>query len=320
MSHPLVSVVIPVFNGEKYIACAIKSVLKQDYQPIEIIVVDDGSSDGTLEILRDLGNRISIFRQSNRGSAAARNLGVRMAKGFYIAFLDADDYWFSGKISAQIRALQTTGCKMAYTRFLYWNVSSDEHWPDPTSVLAADKADLEERSRLEPRWVYADLILCCLVWTSTVLIHKEELNRIGGFNEDLRKGQDYDLWLRLSRTVKMAFLGEVTALYRTHPESITHAPNARCYEYEIVSTAVNNWGIVGPDGRSPGRKAVVQRIRRAAYNFSSIHWEWGNTGVALQFLSRLRKEYGLGLEGVILYVRILAARCCLKKNEVKRSK
>lgn len=314
MSHPLVSVVIPVFNGEKYIACAIESVLKQDYQSIEIIVVDDGSSDATLEILRDLGSRVSVYRQPNKGSAAARNLGVRMAKGSYIAFLDADDYWFSGKIGAQMRALQATGCKMAYTRFLFWNVSSDDNWPDPASVLAADQADPEERSRLEPRWVYADLLLDCLVWTSTVLIHKEELNRIGGFNEDLRKGQDYDLWLRLSRTVQMVFLGEVTALYRIHHESITHAPNARCYEYEIVSKAVKNWGVVGPDGRSPGRRVVVQRIRRAAYNFSSIHWKWGNTGIALQFLNRLRKEYGLGLEGAILYVRMLAARYCLKKK------
>ncbi len=314
MSHPLVSVVIPVFNGEKYIRCAIESVLEQDYQPIEIVVVDDGSSDATLDILGGFGNRISIYRQPNKGSAAARNLGIRMAKGTYIAFLDADDYWFSGKISVQMRALQATGCTMAYTRFLFWNVSSDNSWPDPASVLSEDQAGPNEKSRLEPRWVYADLLLDCLVWTSTVLIQKEELNRIGGFNEDLRKGQDYDLWLRLSRTVQMACLGEVTALYRIHHESITHAPNARCYEYEIVSKAVSNWGIVGPDGRSPGRRAVVQRIRRAAYNFSSSHWKWGDKGMALQFLNRLRKEYGLGLEGAILYVRILAARCCASSN------
>ena len=204
---------------------------------------------------------------------------------------------------------------MAYTRFLYWNLSSDGRWPAPASVLAADQVDPEERSRIEPRWVYADLLLVCLVWTSTVLIHKEELNRIGGFNEDLRKGQDYDLWLRLSRTVQMAFLGEVTALYRVHHESITCAPMPDAHEYEIVSKAVNNWGIVGPDGRSPGgRRAVLQRIRRAAYNFSSSHWKWGDTGIALRFLNRLRKEYGLGLKGVILYVRILAARCGMQSR------
>ena len=314
MSHPLVSVIIPVYNGEKYIRCAIDSVLKQDYEPIEIIVIDDGSSDATLEILNDLADEISIYRQPNKGSAAARNLGIRMAKGTYIAFLDADDYWFPKKISAQMQALQATGCRMTYTRFLFWNVDAEDSWPDPASVLARGQAGSEEQSKVEPRWVYADLLLDCSVWTSTVLIDKEELNRVGGFNEDLRKGQDYDLWLRLSRTVQMACLGQVTALYRIHHESITHAPNTRCYEYEIVSKAVNNWGIIGPDGRSPGKKAVVQRIRRAAYNFSSSHWKWGDTGIALQFLHRLRKEYGLGLEGVILYVRMLAARCCLQRK------
>lgn len=308
MSHPLVSVIIPVFNGEKYIRCAIESVQKQDYQQIEIIVVDDGSTDATLDILRGFDTRITVYRQPNKGSAAARNLGIRMAQGSYIAFLDADDYWYPGKIGTQMRALQLTGCKMAYTRFLFWRAVDSNVWPEPASVLLEDETKPEERSSVEPRWVYADLLLDCLVWTSTVLIYKEELDRVGGFNEDLRKGQDYDLWLRLSQSVQMASLGEVTALYRIHGESITHTPNAQCYEYEIVSNAVRKWGIVGPDGRSPGRQAVIQRIRRAAYNFSSSHLKWGDIGVGLRFLHRLYREYGLGLDGVILYLRMLAAK------------
>lgn len=314
MSHPLVSVVIPVFNGEKYIRCAIESVLKQDYQPIEIIVVDDGSTDATLDILRDLDSRITLYRQPNKGSAAARNLGVRMAQGAYIAFLDADDYWFPGKISSQMRALEVTGCKMAYTRFLFWRASFDNVWPEPASVFLEDEEKLGKKIGVEPRWVYADLLLDCLVWTSTVLIHKEELDRVGGFNEDLRKGQDYDLWLRLSQSVQMASLSEVTALYRLHQESITHVPNAQCYEYEIISNAVRNWGIVGPDGRSPGKRAIIQRIRRAAYNFSSNHLKWGDISVGLHFLNRLYKEYGLGLEGGILYLRMLAAKYGLQSR------
>lgn len=314
MSTSLVSVIIPVYNGEKYIRCAIDSVLKQDYQSIEIIVIDDGSSDATLEILNQLGDKVRIYRQPNKGSAAARNLGIKKANGSFIAFLDADDYWFPEKISAQMQALQATGCRMTYTQFLFWNASADEAWPDPASIRGQDGAEDGHGPKVEPRWVYADLLLDCLVWTSTVLIHKEELTRIGGFDEDLRKGQDYDLWLRLSRTVQMAFLDRVTALYRIHSESITHAPNSRCYEYEIVSKAINKWGIIGPDGRSPGKKAVVQRIRRAAYNFSSSHWKWGDTQTALHFLNRLREEYGLGIEGTILYIRMLAEKFGLERK------
>ena len=91
-------------------------------------------------------------------------------------------------------------------------------------------------------------------------------------------------------------------------------PNIRCYEYEIVSSAVSNWGIVGPDGRSPGKTLVVQRIRRAAYNFSYGHWKCGDIRIGLQFLKRLGMDYGLGLEGMILYARMLMASCCRKKN------
>ena len=141
MDQALVSVIIPVFNGEKYIRCAIDSVLEQDYKPIEIIVIDDGSSDATLEILRDLGNEISIYHQPNKGSAAARNLGIRMAKGSYIAFLDADDYWFPGKISAQMEALLATGCKMAFSRFLFWNVSDDDACPIRLRYLSKIRLD-----------------------------------------------------------------------------------------------------------------------------------------------------------------------------------
>lgn len=304
MIDPLVSVIIPVFNGEKYIRCAIDSVLEQDYQSIEIIVVDDGSSDATLHILNEFGDKVRIYRQPNKGSAVARNLGIKMANGPYIAFLDADDYWFPGKVSAQMKALQATGCRMVFTRFLFWNADTDDAWPDPALVLVQGHASFNPASKIEPKWVYADLLLDCLVWTSTVLIAKEELNRVGGFDEDLRKGQDYDLWLRLSRVIQMACLEQVTALYRLHSESITHRPNSRCFEYEILSKAVNEWGIIGPDGRSPGKKIVVKRLRRAACNFSASHLRFGDPLIGLKFLNRLKNEYGLGVEGMVLYLRM----------------
>jgi glycosyltransferase involved in cell wall biosynthesis len=317
MSPHLVSVIIPVYNGEKYIRCAIDSVLKQDYQSIEIVVIDDGSSDSTLQILNEYGDKVSIYQQPNKGSAAARNLGIKMANGTYIAFLDADDYWFPGKVSAQMQALRATGCRMAYTRFLFWHADTDNAWPDPASVIFQDRLAFKSGSKVEPRWVYADLLLDCLVWTSTVLIAKEELNRVGGFDEDLRKGQDYDLWLRLSRTIQMAYLEQVSALYRLHGESITHTPNSRCFEYEILSKAVNEWGITGPDGRSPGKDVIIKRLRRTAYNFSSSHLKFGDVGVGLKFLNRLSNEYGLGMEGIALYIRMIVARLILKKMKNK---
>lgn len=307
----LVSVVVPVYNGEKYIRCAIDSVLAQDYRPLEIIVVDDGSSDATLQVLADYGDRIRVFSQPNKGSAAARNLGTRVAEGAFIAFIDADDYWFPGKISAQMAALRETGCRMSFSQFLFWCADDKGIWPEPEQVLAEESGSRSMEAFAEPKWVYVDLLLDCLVWTSTVVVERDALLQIGGFDEDLRKGQDYDLWLRLSRELQMASLAQVTALYRTHGESITHAPNSRCFEYEIVSNAVKRWGVTGPDGRTPGKAVVVKRIRRAACNFASSHWKWGNPGTGLDLLDRLRREYGLGIEGMILYARIFLAKAGL---------
>ncbi len=304
-AQPLVSVVVPVFNGEKYVAEAIDSILAQDYPALEIIVIDDGSSDRTLNILSSYGNRIRVLQQANKGSAAARNLGVASATGAYIAFLDADDYWFPGKVGQQVAALQATGCRMAYSNFKFWH-AVDEVWPQPSKMLAAQ--DAPAFGSVEKRWVYADLLLDCLVWTSTVMVEKAVLLAVGGFDEQLRKGQDYDLWLRLSRVVEMAAMPWVTALYRIHGESITHAPNARCFEYEIITNAVRRWGVAGPDGRSHGQKTVVKRIRRAALNFAANHWRWGDPDIGLAFLKRLRREFGLGPAGTVLYLRMLASK------------
>ena len=303
--QPLVSVVVPVFNGEKYVAEAIDSILAQDYPAMEIIVVDDGSSDSTLGILATYGNRIRVLQQANKGSAAARNLGVASANGHYIAFLDADDYWFPGKVAQQVAALQATGCRMSYSNFKFWH-PVDGVWPQASTMLAAENAP--GAGCIEKRWVYADLLLDCLVWTSTVMVEKALLLAVGGFDEQLRKGQDYDLWLRLSRVVEMAAMPGITALYRIHGESITHAPNARCFEYEIITNAVRRWGVAGPDGRSNGQKTVVRRIRRAALNFAANHWRWGDPEIGLAFLKRLQAEFGLGLAGMVLYLRMLASK------------
>ncbi len=106
MTNPLVSVIIPVYNGEKYLAQAIESILAQTYRPIEIIVVDDGSTDGSDHIAQSFSDHVQYLYQSNRGGPAARNTGIKKARGSYFAFLDADDLWTEDKLTQQIDVME----------------------------------------------------------------------------------------------------------------------------------------------------------------------------------------------------------------------
>lgn len=107
IQNPLISVIIPVYNCEKYISEAINSVLKQDYLPLEIIVVDDGSTDKTTENIKEFGSQITYIYQENGGTAKARNNGIKNAKGDYFAFLDADDIWVENKLKMQMEVFVT---------------------------------------------------------------------------------------------------------------------------------------------------------------------------------------------------------------------
>ncbi len=106
MVNPLVSVILPVFNGERFLAEAIESVLQQGYRPIEIILVDDGSTDSTPRIAGSFADHVRYYYQPNAGPAAARNLGIRMASGEFIAFIDADDLWPEDKLAMQMRCFE----------------------------------------------------------------------------------------------------------------------------------------------------------------------------------------------------------------------
>jgi hypothetical protein len=130
-----ISVIIPCFNAEPYLAAAIRSVQAQDWRDLEIVVVDDGSSDRSAELVRDTFPEVTLIRQANQGVAAARNTGIRSSRGDWIAFLDADDIWLPGKLQAQMDLLNgMPGCRMSYTAWQVWNSTAPS---PPAEVLTA---------------------------------------------------------------------------------------------------------------------------------------------------------------------------------------
>lgn len=258
-SLPRVSVVIPCFNAERYITETLRSVLGQADADLEVIVVDDGSTDGSAALVERDFPRVRLLRCTNAGVSAARNAGIAAATADWIAFCDADDIWLTGKLSAQFKAMAATvDCRMSYTAWKVWHSAA----PQPDPQLLADLASQnDERSWAGPTgWLYPELLLDCVVWTSTVLMHRSVLDEAGCFDAELRIGEDYDLWLRASRVTPIVRVARPLALYRQHPASTTRAAPRANYRARIVQRALDTWGLAGPDGRLADSAAVRREL------------------------------------------------------------
>ncbi|SMC25026.1 Glycosyl transferase family 2 [Desulfacinum hydrothermale DSM 13146] len=180
----LVSVIIPTHNRAHMVREAVDSVLAQEGVRMEIIVVDDGSTDETPEVLAPYRDRILVIRQSNRGVSAARNRGVQAARGQWIAFLDSDDLWLPGKLRAQLDFFA------AHPRWLI--CQTEEVW------IRNGRRWNPKRYHAKPSGHCFDRLLeRCLISPSAVMLHRSLLEQVGLFDEDLPACEDYDLWLRI---------------------------------------------------------------------------------------------------------------------------
>jgi glycosyltransferase involved in cell wall biosynthesis len=197
-SEPLVSVVMPAYNVAWCIGRAVDSVLAQDFRACELIVVNDGSTDGTRALLEGYGAAITVINQENRGMSAARNAGIRRARGTYVAFLDADDWWLAGKLARQVELMHgrpEIGFSSTTVR-----VEDDDGrllnlWRCPngsTEILATLFAQ------------NAAIAGGC----SAVMARRELLDRVGLFDESLRGFEDPDLWMRLAAVSGYACIDE----------------------------------------------------------------------------------------------------------------
>jgi len=203
----LVSVIIPVYNRESLIASTLDSVLNQSYSQLDIIVVNDGSSDKTNEILSvyqaNYSQKITVINQNNQGQIKARNNGIKKAKGEYIAFLDSDDLWLGNKLEKQLPLFNNGNVGLVFSGNYNINNAGDIIATEPIeSVLGTN--------------IYKDLLVENLMAGGSVVIKHKTLIDVGLFDESLEAAENWDLWIRISRIYKADFIREPLMKYRIH--------------------------------------------------------------------------------------------------------
>ncbi len=226
-----VSVIIPTYNYENFICDAVDSVLEQNYNDYEIIIIDDGSTDGTYEKLEKYNNRIQYFFQKNKGPAAARNFGINQSSGEYICFLDADDIFLPNKLKIQINILESQLEKdvgLVYSDFL----CIDEYNIDILKYYKSkDFSSQFEAINYLMKFNYIN--------TSTVMIRKKCLEDIGLFNEEYEYLEDLDLWIRIGKAYRFIYVNKPLVKTRSHPNSlrnkVSRLNKVKCYNNIIKS-------------------------------------------------------------------------------------
>ena len=254
----MVSVVIPTYNRAAYLGAAIESALSQTYQPIEVVVVDDGSTDATATVVAGFGSRVRYFHQANGGVAAARNVGLRESRGELIAFLDSDDRWYPWKIAAQVsllRARPDVGMVWTdmtavdgqggvthprYLRLMYSAYDSfalAQAFPEQTRLarLCPEIAGPLGDQPVHIGSIYKYMWIGNLVHTSTVLIRRDWAQRVGGFDEAMRPaGEDYLYFFETSACGPVALLDTSSTLYRVGDADQITAPWCSQYRYRAT--------------------------------------------------------------------------------------
>lgn len=205
---PLISIIIPIYNGEKTIKNTIESVLKQSFTDFEIIVVNDGSQDSTLEILNQIKDeRLRVFSYSNAGVSASRNRGLALARGEFISFLDADDLWTPDKLESQLRALQAhPQAAVAYS----WS-----DWVDESGQFLRAGGHITVNGKAYEKLLVRDFVES----GSNPLIRKQALDEVGEFDSSVTPAEDWDMWLRLAARYEFVTVPYPQILYRISPNS-----------------------------------------------------------------------------------------------------
>jgi len=206
-----VSVIIPTYNRAIFLVEAINSVLEQTYKKYEIIVIDDGSTDSTSEIIKQFGNKIRYFYQENGGPSAARNAGIKNAKGDLVAFIDSDDVWLPDKLSQQVQLFDENH-RLGLVSSAYYSCDSN---------LNINRIIKDDRLT-NKKYIMKKLFIRNIFPTPTVLVKRECFEKVGLFNESYGFAEDWEMWVRIVLEYDLAYIKTPLCRCRRHNSSITY--------------------------------------------------------------------------------------------------
>ncbi|MEW5733379.1 MAG: glycosyltransferase [Thermodesulfobacteriota bacterium] len=248
---PKVSVIIPVFNRAWCIERAVRSVLDQDFPDFELVVVDDGSTDGSASLVPE-DPRIRVLRMENQGVSAARNLGISQAQGELVAFLDSDDWWLPRKLSCQIEFFAANPGAVA--------CQTQEMW-----IRNGRRVNPGLRHRKPSGDIFLPSLVLCLVSPSAVMLKKSLLDEAGAFDESLPACEDYDLWLRIGYRHPVYLLDPVLVVKTGgHPDQLSRSPCLDLFRVRSLAKLLRSRALSPEQAR-----AAAQELCRKAEIFAT---------------------------------------------------
>ncbi|MAI87260.1 MAG: glycosyl transferase [Candidatus Marinimicrobia bacterium] len=244
-----ISVIIPTYNRKKTLARAIQSVINQSLSPFEILIIDDGSNDGTEEWVKENFQNIKYIYQNNRGVSSARNIGIENANGDWVAFLDSDDEWLPNKLHEQLKAIESN----PEVKFFHTN----EIW-----IRNGVRVNQMKKHKKYGGYIFEKCLDMCRVSPSSVLIQKEVFDNIGVFDESLRVCEDYDLWLRITSKYPVVFL-DVPLIYKYggHADQLSKVNDGiEFYRIQSLEKIINS-GFLGDEQKVMAVNALVNKMK-----------------------------------------------------------
>lgn len=284
-SAPVVSVVMPVYNTAEYLAGAIESILKQTFTSIELIIVDDGSEDGSLQIAEQFeaaDKRIRlIVQEGNKGNYPSRNHGMALARGEYIAVMDSDDVALPNRLERQVQFLQEhPGFTMVGSRVLL--IDPEGAPVGSKEGLFTEHEDIDA-ALMERKWA---------VVHPTVLMRRSAVNAVGGYREKFRTCADHDIYIRLAELGRVANLPEVLLCYRQHYSSLTRLKSDQQHNLRLIQRDARERRKLSPLEGEPlppiQKPEVLQRRQKMR-----LRYTWAEMAMREKYVTTALKNIGL---------------------------